>query len=538
MKSILSNFHTCLLSLACLLAAPQLSGVQTGRLTYNDGTILGFLEYLPPEYSQNEDPLPLIIFLHGLGENAGGSTPDLSKLLRTGLPQVLQSKDIPFIVISPQVKYTWNATGPNLDAFLDYLMLRYPRIDAQRVYVTGLSDGGKGVFDFGLHHRDRIAAMVPVSSWPSDASSTPIPNEPYLSDPATPVWGFMGEEDSYGAMQNWIGELASAGGNAGFVLMPGGHSGVVWNTVYQGQAYDIYGWLLSHHRMQASTGLRPDAAEPWLIAYEGFDTATDSGLLQDTYGESSHGWNGNWIAGGARIVFPVDGDDGAVQAGMPGDALPPHRYLGTILGKRGTVYMHALIQPGAIPVPGVLGVSLCDDLRDTGLIIGLQNGGNSVSIWGSAVKSGPIGTGVELQAGQPVRVALELNLGGNTARAWVNPVSGPSAPATPTASFSLVPGSLFDRIALLFPDSGDELSLLDEISLSSTYGYAIGDYPKYGFWPVQDGWIDSSANRLFLGWMNVEMAPWLYNFLTSGWLYLPEDNISSNGAWAYFPAAN
>jgi poly(3-hydroxybutyrate) depolymerase len=64
----------------------------------------GFYEYLPPGYG-NGTPKPLLVFLHGFGENGDGSS-ELYKVLDGGIPALIRSDQWPldrsFIVLAPQ----------------------------------------------------------------------------------------------------------------------------------------------------------------------------------------------------------------------------------------------------------------------------------------------------------------------------------------------------------------------------------------------------------------------------------------------------
>ncbi len=81
----------------------------THRISANVG---GYYEALPARYDSTRKKYPLILFLHGIGELGNGST-DLPKMVRTGLPGLINRKKFPasfesngghfsFIVISPQ----------------------------------------------------------------------------------------------------------------------------------------------------------------------------------------------------------------------------------------------------------------------------------------------------------------------------------------------------------------------------------------------------------------------------------------------------
>lgn len=286
MKTRLSPLAARTILAASLIHGAHSISLATGHtehLDYNDGTILGYLSYLPPDYETTTDLLPLILFFHGSGERAADGIPNLERLLGTGLPEILLTQDIPFIVISPQVRYTWNGTHNEIDSFLDYLLESFPRIDRNRIYLTGISDGGKGVFDYPLYFRERIAAIVPISTWPSDANSVPISKKPYLESPPLPVWGFHGSEDGYGSMQVWIDDLKEAGGIAQMQLLSGGHSETVWNTIYAGGQYDIYSWLLDHELDPTDFPKWSD----WRVRYNWVNTSERSPTLGWLYVESA-----------------------------------------------------------------------------------------------------------------------------------------------------------------------------------------------------------------------------------------------------------
>jgi hypothetical protein len=47
---------------------------------------LGYYEYLPPTYGEDE-PSPLLVFLNGLDENGDGTAAELDRMLVTGNPR-------------------------------------------------------------------------------------------------------------------------------------------------------------------------------------------------------------------------------------------------------------------------------------------------------------------------------------------------------------------------------------------------------------------------------------------------------------------
>lgn len=56
---------------------------------------------------------------------------------------------------------------------------------------------------------------------------------------------------------------------------------------------------------------------------------------------------------------------------------------------------------------------------------------------------------------------------------------------------------------------------------------------KWAGYDVVDGWINTGD---FLGWLNVEIAPWLYSLTMGKYVFMPENNlVSEQGGWLFIP---
>ncbi len=147
----------------------------------------GYYEYLPTDFNPTTSKTyPLILFYHGLGEKGNGTT-ELSKLLVTGVPRyIAQGNTFEAIVISPQSSSGWFSSA-NFLSLYNYIISNYP-IDANRVYVTGLSAGGGSTWNALKEHSDKIAAAVPIcgAGRVQDNAST-------LQQ--TPIWAHHNFED-------------------------------------------------------------------------------------------------------------------------------------------------------------------------------------------------------------------------------------------------------------------------------------------------------------------------------------------------------
>lgn len=165
------------LSIFCLFLNSTLFGqVQTARHVTINPYVKGFYEYLPEGYNSGSGSYPLIIFFHGAGERGDGSPGQLPRILNNGIPKMISKGTFPksftsngqthkFIVISPQFVDVpaWNQNSYVNDV-IDYAVKNY-RVDASRIYLTGLSMGGGMIFYYFQQNKkytDRIAAIVPI----------------------------------------------------------------------------------------------------------------------------------------------------------------------------------------------------------------------------------------------------------------------------------------------------------------------------------------------------------------------------------------
>ncbi|HEX7451216.1 MAG TPA: hypothetical protein VF294_02985, partial [Polyangiaceae bacterium] len=142
----------------------------------------GYFEYLPPGYD-GAAATPLLVFWHGIGEDGNGAS-DLQKVLAHGPPGLI-SKDNwdnarPFIVLSPQYSPASGEvaagggcpSSATIDAFFTWAIAHYA-VDPKRVYLTGLSCGAIGSWDYLAQHQGAlVAAAVLLSGNPGVPTQT------------------------------------------------------------------------------------------------------------------------------------------------------------------------------------------------------------------------------------------------------------------------------------------------------------------------------------------------------------------------------
>jgi predicted peptidase len=152
------------------------------------GETARFQVWLPPGFT-DDYYWPAILFLHGRGE----SGTDNEQQTRVGLGPALRARPGSWtaVVVFPQKPAAddlWSARDDLAMAVLAQARALYP-IDVNRIYLTGLSQGGEGTWAIAAAHPKTFAALVPVCGW------SERPAEAARAIGGTPVWLFHGRKD-------------------------------------------------------------------------------------------------------------------------------------------------------------------------------------------------------------------------------------------------------------------------------------------------------------------------------------------------------
>jgi len=243
--------------------APVASMVQKAVNKTITANIGGFFEALPGDYASSNKSYPLIIFLHGVGEMGNGTT-DLAKVANNGIPNLIKNNKFPasftvngssysFIVLSPQFKNI--PATLDVNTMIDYAIKTY-RVDASRIYVSGLSMGGGITWYYGGNYFSRVAAIVPMCGAVN-------PNERQAKNIATSgmaVWAFHNNADptvnianTYAAL-NSINSYSPVIAPRKTIFTAKMHncwtkaSDPNYKEVINGVSMNIYEWMLQYHR--------------------------------------------------------------------------------------------------------------------------------------------------------------------------------------------------------------------------------------------------------------------------------------------------
>jgi predicted peptidase len=163
-----------------------------------DGVVLrpGRL-YVPPEAASA--PRPLILFLHGAGEQGLNNLNQINQNVDNLLAE---AKERGAYLFAPQTNIGWSNTAIlNQMALMLDLAIEQHNVDANRLYVTGISLGGGGVWTMIDRYPDRFAAAVPIVG----ASGVDPAN---VLDQA--IWAFHPRDDFPDGTRNVIRSILTA----------------------------------------------------------------------------------------------------------------------------------------------------------------------------------------------------------------------------------------------------------------------------------------------------------------------------------------
>eukprot|EP01119_Soliformovum_irregulare_P002751 TRINITY_DN13008_c0_g1_i1.p1 TRINITY_DN13008_c0_g1~~TRINITY_DN13008_c0_g1_i1.p1 ORF type:complete len:239 (-),score=41.74 TRINITY_DN13008_c0_g1_i1:34-750(-) len=154
--------------------------------------------------SQDQKQLwPLLVFLHGAGEKGS----KIDRITAHGPPRVLTEKGIqnsipPCICVAPQCPATQFWTTNSVFAMIEEVRSTYP-IDSNRIYGTGISMGGFGIFKMIAAYPDLFAAVVPICGGGDTMTASKIKRIPMwiFHSRGDPIVPFKHSKDMVDAIQ-------------------------------------------------------------------------------------------------------------------------------------------------------------------------------------------------------------------------------------------------------------------------------------------------------------------------------------------------
>jgi len=231
-----------------------------------DGASYRYQVYVPAEYSPDKS-WPVMLFLHGSGDRGE----DGIMQTQAGIGNAIRAdrKRFPMIVVMPQARPNTRWSGAMAAQAMRALEQSITEFhgDRQRIYLTGMSMGGQGVWLLAAANPGKFAAIAPVCGFlriePDDDVIDPAQDRALVAqfpellepDPAaafarrigrTPVWIFHGAADDLVLPEN-ARELNRAmragGGEVRYSEYEGVNHGA-WDRAYAEP--ELVSWLLAH----------------------------------------------------------------------------------------------------------------------------------------------------------------------------------------------------------------------------------------------------------------------------------------------------
>lgn len=186
---------------------------------------------------------PLVVFLHGAGERGDDNRAQL-KYFPALMATAAQREKYPCFVLAPQcrtdkrwVEVDWDAKDSKPQAkepgsqmkvamtALDDILREHP-VDTKRLYLTGLSMGGYGTWDWAAREPKRFAAAAPICGGGDERTAELLK--------VLPIWCFHGDADTAVPVERsrrMIEAIQKAGGHPKYSELKGvGHDS--WTPAY------------------------------------------------------------------------------------------------------------------------------------------------------------------------------------------------------------------------------------------------------------------------------------------------------------------
>jgi predicted peptidase len=126
-----------------------------------------------------------------------------------------------------------------LIGILDEVSAKYS-VDASRIYLTGHSMGGRGVWYLAYKHPERFAAIAPMSGGPTIVAWANRLKR-------VPIWVFHGAKDQLVPLsqsEDIVNAIKAEGGDVKFTVLPDRDHYIL--DMYENE--QLYEWFLQHKR--------------------------------------------------------------------------------------------------------------------------------------------------------------------------------------------------------------------------------------------------------------------------------------------------
>lgn len=186
-----------------------------------------------PAKLEKDRPLPLVVFLHGIGECGADGEKQMNDLpKRFATPENFKAR--PCVIIAPQcaVSESWSSGGGDRVISLVKELAKSPAIDNKRIYLGGFSMGGYGTWSLLAKEPKLFACGFPIAGGADPEIATAIRK--------IPIWNFHGDAD----------QTVNVEGSRRIVEALKKKNGKIIHTELPGEGHGIAGKVLRDQKLQ------------------------------------------------------------------------------------------------------------------------------------------------------------------------------------------------------------------------------------------------------------------------------------------------
>jgi prepilin-type N-terminal cleavage/methylation domain-containing protein/prepilin-type processing-associated H-X9-DG protein len=219
----------------------------------NGEEVFKYRLFVPTKLDADEE-YPLVVWLHGWGHSGDDNWQQVHYIMDEVDRWQKQKGGLPCFVLALQTNFEDHWQTDVLKVVVELLnrTLKEQPIDADRIYVVGVSSGGGATWDMLLQNPELFAAAVPMGGVVPD-------NHDLTRIKHVPVWAFHNTDDqdvSPESVRNGVAQLNKAGGHALLTETPGEQHDC-WTSAFV--TYDVIEWLLRRHRGEDPAAAIADA---------------------------------------------------------------------------------------------------------------------------------------------------------------------------------------------------------------------------------------------------------------------------------------
>jgi len=244
------------------------------------GSYLAYRLFEPaPENLPKDKKVPLVVYLHGAGQRGHYNEAQLSITCgegATSIAYIWWQKKHPCYIMAIQCPleeaHASDRVAKNEAELIRQIIKRFPSIDNNRIYLTGISLGGFGTYKLGIENPELFTALVPIAgggmesfeSYPTMAPflglsksdlMNAIPNGNYYHRASNlktmPIWAFHSADDNIVSIElckAMVEAILSAGNKTiRQTIYPKGTFGATphYSWLYAYYDYSMWEWLFN-----------------------------------------------------------------------------------------------------------------------------------------------------------------------------------------------------------------------------------------------------------------------------------------------------